>query len=49
MKIVRGFDEKTVDDIARSCGADSVKNSIAYLRVPFIGGVKDSSVRYLTE
>ena len=38
MKIARGFNAKVIDDIAKNCGADSVKNTISYLRVPFIGG-----------
>lgn len=38
MKIVRGFDTTKVDSIAKNCGADSVKNSVSYLGVPFISG-----------
>ena len=38
MKIVSGFDEKTIDFIAKNCGAKSVKSAANYIRVPFIGG-----------
>lgn len=40
MIIKRGFDEKIMPDIAKNCGAKSVKDSINYLRIPFIGGGK---------
>lgn len=36
MNIVRGFDKKTVEEIARMCGADSVRGSISYISAPFI-------------
>ena len=32
MKIVIGFDEQKINDIARNCGSKSVKSSIAWLR-----------------
>lgn len=40
MKIVSGFDEKIVGEIARGCGAKSVKSSISYIGAPFISGNK---------
>lgn len=38
MNITSGFDVKAVEDIARNCGARSVKGSIQYLRLPFYRG-----------
>lgn len=38
MKIVRGFSRANVEDIAKNCGADSVKKSISYIGAPFISG-----------
>lgn len=32
MRIVKGFDERTCEDIARHCGSASVRSSIAWLR-----------------
>ena len=40
MKIVRGFDEKTVAEIAKECGSKSVKGSVSFLGAPYISGGK---------
>lgn len=41
MNIVSGFNPKIINDIAKSSGANSVKNAVTYLRVPaFRGGGK---------